>query len=390
MSQVFTATSTPNNGPQSTQVLEDRLILVRVVLDMLLFWGGALLGVAMVAASTGLFPLDWYSVRYLWAVVALFCSALIVGLTCKQVSRSSRNVTSALLAMVLLSFASLEFLLTWLDPVFYLFELQMFIMAFATWALVCLGLICVETRMENRLPKPTRLKADFALKTMCFRAMGFVVFGFGLLVLLLYPFYAGPAYVEQFASGWWPVTEATLIEPADSSEKRLNYTYTVGGEDYSGTREVAFFNEKCRFSVYGNPEQRLAELKLQEVFPVAYNPSHPEQSVLEPGISNLMLLSIWASAIYILLLPVALRVTTGVYRGEFSSEREATRFGAICGTMALTGVALGFAWWGLSAWVPWHVDWASILLVVGIGVIYFLDKNRAKKIQACGGLQAAS
>lgn len=386
MSQALsgTATTVPNDGPHDQESRERRFLAVRTILDMLLVCGGVVVVIAMVVPVSNMFPLDSYSLSYLWAVVALICSALIVGLTCKYVSRSTRAFTSALLALVLLSFASLNFLLFWVAPEFLtqFFQLQIVICAFVAWAIVCLGLICVESRIEHRLSQPSNSVVNFSVKAMCFRAMILPMLGVAMIVLLVFPVITAPVYFEQTASAWWPVAEATLIEPEEHSRKWLNYSYNVGGNAYVGTREVTFLDSASELSVHGNSEHRLSELKLQEKFPVAYNPNHPERSLIEPGASGLMLLSIWGGCLYILMIPTKLRVLTNAYKGESLSKLEATKFESVTAMMALVGVVLGFAWWGLACWMPWRFDWASLLLIIGIGAVYRISKKTAKKFEA--------
>jgi len=371
----------PATKPHRQKKLEGRLLMLRMVIDTLLFCGGLFVAYGMTKIVHHIFPLDVGSLCFLWSVVALISSVAIVIVTCKHVSQATRKLTSALLAVLLLSFASVNALVFWFAPemLTQIVPTQLLFLGIAAWALVCLGLICVETRLENSLPAPSSLKTNFSLTLVCWRFMMFSVLGVAWLVLLLYPFITGAVFVEQCASSWWPVTEATLVAPLGDDDEWLNYTYNVDGQDYIGTREVAFFKAGSSYSTHGNPERRLAELKSQDTFPVSYNPSHPERSLVEPGISNLMLLCIWASGWYMLMIPIYARSLRDVYQGNSLRKAKATLFESVTAAMAFTGIGLGFAWWGLVAWVPWQVDWASILMVIGVWIVYHGGKTTALK-----------
>ena len=343
MSQALSAAanSIPNDLPDSKQKLEGRLINVRVVIDALLVCGGAIVAAAMLGPAREFFPLDSFSVNYLWAVVALICCALIVGVTCKHVSRPTRTFTSVLLALILLSFTTLNFLLAWLAPnlLTELVELQWLIWAFAAWALICLGLMSIESRIEDSLAPSSELKTNFSIVTAFIRAGFYLKMGVLTFSILLYPFISNHIWSEQCASTWWPVTEAKLVEPKEDSQSWLNYEYNVDGVDYIGKREVTFFKPTEKFSVSGNPPQRVAELKSQGSFPVSYNPTNPAASVLNPGVSNLMLLCFWASSIYLLFLPVDFRLLQATYTGN--SKADIGPFNSFLVFLAFVGFALG-------------------------------------------------
>ena len=381
MSQALSdaANSIPNDRPDRKQKLEGRLLNFRVVIDALLVCGGAIVGFSMLVPAREVFPFDSSSINFLWAVVALACCALIVGVTCKHVSRSTRTLTSVLLALILLSLTCLNFLLAWLAPnvLTQLVELQWFIWAYAAWAVICLGLMSIESRIEDSLARPSELKTSFSTVTALIRAGFYFKMGVLALAVLLYPFVSQHVWSEQCASTWWPVTEAKLVEPKEDSRSWLRYEYNVDGVDYIGKREVTFFKPTEYFSVSGNPQQRVAELKSQGSFPVAYNPTNPEASVLNPGVSNLMLLCFWASTIYILFLPVDFRLLQATYTGN--SKEDLGPFYSFLVFLAFVGFALGLIALLLTSLVSLPFDWAAILLVIGIWSVYRLCKWDTEK-----------
>ena len=222
------------------------------------------------------------------------------------------------------------------------------------------------------------------MREMAYRFGAFSMLGFGAVALLCYSFLQGPAYFEQLASTVWPVTEAVLVQPEEGSKQWLNYSYSVGGQEYIGTREVSFMGSESQTSVHGATDLRLVELERQGAFPVAYNPSQPEQSLLEPGqsllecgVSNLMLLSIWACCIYPLFIPIPLKCLKGVYTAAKSLKEEPTKFESVTASMALAGLVANVVWYPLTVWGPLPVDWVAILLISAIGVVYYFHKKPA-------------
>ena len=364
-----------NAQPPEYQLSVGKLLSVRVILDTLLVWGALLLIFGMAGPALK----HWSSLYFSWAVTGLVSCVLIFGITFKKVNQATRRITSGLLAVLLLSLALLNVQFFWLAPEVLVlhYQIQIMIQVITAWALVCLGLICIETRIENSLANPSNLKTDFSMREMAYRFGAFSMLGFGAVALLYYPFLQGPVYFEQLASTAWPVTEAVLVEPEEGSKQWLNYSYSVGEQEYTGTREVSFMPSESQTSVHGATDLRLAELERQAAFPVAYNPSQPEQSLLEPGVSNLMLFSIWACCIYPLFIPIQLKFLKGVYSGAKSLQEELTKFESVTASMALAGLAANVVWYPLTVWVPLPVDWVAILLISAIGVVYYFHKKPA-------------
>ena len=383
MSESISIPPSSNSGETkpATKASERLFWAVRVVLDTLLVCGGAILTYALGSITLGLSWRDPNDLKFLWAPAILVCSFLIVIVTCRLINSSTRKLTTALLAVILLSLASLNFLLAWFNPQFLLeaWEIQVTLGVSAAWALICMGLILFESRLGGKLPASIDRNSLFSIPKTIYRLVLCLLVGFATTCALATPFLYGPMAIEQCASAWWPVTTSTLVENNEDEAEWLEYSYSVDGVDYIGTREVSFFGDKPRVSTIGYGHRQLEQLQKQDTIQVSYNPTSPQKSLLKPGISNLMLFSFWSGTTILFYLPVGCGVLRRTY--SRSLNKRPSTFEIIALGVAIAGLGMKISW-GLLAGLPFCFDSAGLLLVVAIGFVYWFGKQHLEKVNS--------
>ena len=349
------------------------------------------MAIGMLSMAPGVFKPSARPEMIGWWLSWFTSCSLVAGISFCWVSSVSRKLTFSLLLMFLLTLYYPNYLVWWLAPehFFEMFELQMMFLVFAAWGVIGLGLICIEQRAGDRVPESSFHTTVFSPKIVLSRILASFVFGCGVAAILGLGIFGTPLWFDQCASTWWPVAEAVLVEPAEPNEKWLNYTYQVDGVEYFGSREVTFLEPKFNFSVHGSAAERLVELKSQSVFPVSYNPNSPGESLLEPGASNLFIMSVWTSCCCLAFLPLGFRSLRNTYSGVSifkGMANECTMLEFVVMLMMLAGIALRlFSWGGLVLGFEGEYV-AAILLVIAIGWVYRQSKKFAQELQATNGL----
>jgi len=100
---------------------------------------------------------------------------------------------------------------------------------------------------------------------------------------------------------------SSIVEKVTRYTPRISYQYTVNGKTYTGNQLVPLGEYTTKsYSAARIKMDRYAKGKTVKVF---YNPSHPDNVALEPGITNLSFKSIGA-ALFIMVLGIGLIVVS--------------------------------------------------------------------------------
>ncbi len=284
-------------------VSENWLIGLRTLIDILLVCG-SLFSFGYGLTIWGIKP-SFENLYMVWAWGIFVSAGTILVSAVWSTGPLSRNIVRVCCSIYLLSLIFLFYLCAAHLELWENLPLRMLFVGCAAWAVVCIGLLCIEQRLLKNCSR-TIAERKSTLAEKLVKLLSAVFAPAAVAVYIASMVTHGPHFIKEFGAVTWPRVAASVDDARTSTiplhygqKERLviDYHFSVDDKTYHGSR-IAAVGSQSHYS-YVNINEKVEQLRLDKTILVAYDPGNPSRSMAFPCSLNFLLLSIWILLFYL-------------------------------------------------------------------------------------------
>lgn len=363
---------------------ETGLVGLSALIDILLVYG-ALFSFGYCLTIWGIKP-NFENLYMIWALGVILSAATILVSTIWSTGPLSRTIVRVCCSIYLLSLNFLFYLCTVHPELWENHRLRMLFVGCAAWAVICIGLLCIEQRLLKKCSPTTAARpSTWAEKLAKFFSAIFAPAATAVYIATIV--LHGPHFIEEFSGAAWPRIAATVDDARTSTTPlyygqpehlEIAYHFSVDEKIYYGSY-IAAIGAQSHYS-YGNMKEKAKQIESDNVIQIAYDPNDPNRSMALPCSFNFLVLAVWDTLFYLVLgvnsfvfLAQQHRKTLVSYTGEPDLPRWYYQV-MVVGTLGGVGAIL----FSLFKCISLSFDSSGLILVLLIGAAYRIDRMLAK------------
>ena len=202
----------PNENKQSWFSPEHRLAHWRTLIDVYFICGGALLALIFGNLLHDAIGGGWLLYfRLTWAAICFAAVISVVIAVSASTSSLARNITQISLAVFLMSLITLFVYIASFRELLYNFEVQQEFIMVAAWAILGIGILCIEKRLLSNVSLANaKPPLHWAISIVAKLIAAFLIAG-----VMISMFYATWGYISL--AGFWPTSTQLFSSPLASS-----------------------------------------------------------------------------------------------------------------------------------------------------------------------------